>query len=37
MRRVAVIGGTGSGKTTVSRRLAQRLDVQHVELDALFW
>jgi adenylate kinase family enzyme len=35
MRRVAVIGGSCSGKTTVSRRLAGLLDVPHVELDAL--
>lgn len=36
-RRVAVVGTSGSGKTTFSRRLAARLGVQHVELDALFW
>ena len=37
MHKVAVIGATGSGKSTVSRQLAQRLNVPHVELDALFW
>jgi adenylate kinase family enzyme len=35
MRRVAVIGGSCSGKTTVSRALAARLGVPHIELDAL--
>jgi adenylate kinase family enzyme len=35
MRRVAVIGGSCTGKTTVSRELAGRLGVPHVELDAL--
>jgi adenylate kinase family enzyme len=35
MRRVAVIGPSCSGKTTVSRELAAHLGVPHVELDAL--
>ena len=36
MRKVAVIGTASScGKTTVGRRLASRLDVPFVELDAL--
>lgn len=35
MKRVAVMGGSSVGKTTVSRRLAETLGVPHVELDAL--
>jgi adenylate kinase family enzyme len=35
LRRVAVIGASSTGKTTLSRELARRLRVPHVELDAL--
>jgi shikimate kinase len=35
--RIVVVGTTGSGKTTLAGELAQRLEVSHVELDALHW
>ena len=37
MRRVHIVGTSGSGKTTIAQRLAARLEVPHVELDALHW
>ena len=37
MRRVVVFGTTGSGKSTVAERLAERTGLRVVELDALFW
>lgn len=37
MRRIAVVGTSGSGKTTFSRALAARLGLPRIELDALYW
>lgn len=37
MNRVVIVGTTGSGKSTLARQLAVSCDLQHVELDALFW
>lgn len=36
-QRISVIGTTGSGKTTLARQIAQRLQIPHIELDALHW
>ena len=35
--RIAVIGTSGAGKTTFSRRLAGVLGAPHIELDAINW
>jgi adenylate kinase family enzyme len=35
--KIAVVGTTCSGKTTIARRLAEQHGVPHVELDALHW
>ncbi|WP_114423771.1 AAA family ATPase [Nocardioides houyundeii] len=37
MKRISVVGSSGSGKTTVARRVAEALAVPYVELDALHW
>jgi len=36
MKKVIVIGSAGAGKTTLAKQIAQRLDVSHIELDAIF-
>lgn len=35
MQRISIVGSSGSGKTTLARIVADRLDVPHVELDAV--
>jgi adenylate kinase family enzyme len=37
LRRIIVGGPTNSGKSTLGAKLAQRLDVPFIELDALWW
>jgi adenylate kinase family enzyme len=37
VQRIAVIGTTGSGKTSLAARIAERFGITHVELDALHW
>jgi adenylate kinase family enzyme len=35
--RIVVIGTSGTGKTTLARTIARRLELAHIELDALNW
>jgi adenylate kinase family enzyme len=35
--RIAIIGNSGSGKSTLARALSARLNIAHIELDALNW
>lgn len=35
--RFVIIGTSGCGKTTFGRKLAERLQSPHIELDALYW
>jgi len=37
VRRIAVVGTTGVGKSTLAGQLAGLLGVPHIELDALYW
>lgn len=36
-RRIAIIGNTSAGKSTLAERASARLGVPHIELDALYW
>jgi len=35
--RINVVGTSGSGKSTFARRIADKLNVPYVEIDALYW
>ncbi len=37
MNRINVVGTSGSGKSTFSRKLANRLNYPYLEMDALYW
>jgi adenylate kinase family enzyme len=36
-KRIVVIGTTSSGKSTLAKQIAEKLNLQFVELDALYW
>ena len=37
MERILIIGGCGAGKTTLSRQLAEKLQLPLIHLDRLYW
>ena len=37
MKRVNVIGTSGTGKSTFSKKLAEKLEVPYLEMDRIFW
>lgn len=37
LQRIAVVGSSCAGKTTLAAELASRLEVSHTELDGLYW
>lgn len=37
MHRLAIVGKTGSGKTTLGQHVAAKLGCRYIELDALYW
>ncbi len=37
MNKIIVVGVTGSGKSTVSKKLSQKLGLPYIQLDFLFW
>ncbi len=37
MQRIAVVGTTGQGKSTLARQLAAKFGMEYVELDAINW
>jgi adenylate kinase family enzyme len=37
LQRIAIIGNSGAGKTTLARSLGSQLGLVHIEMDGLFW
>lgn len=37
MKKINVIGTTGSGKSTFSKKLANKIDCPYIQMDQLFW
>ncbi|MCO4781141.1 MAG: AAA family ATPase [Candidatus Cloacimonetes bacterium] len=37
MKKINVIGTSGSGKSTFAKKLSKKLNIPYVEMDALFW
>ncbi|WP_205370744.1 MULTISPECIES: AAA family ATPase [Thermoleptolyngbya] len=36
-QRIAIVGTSGTGKTTLAQQVGRQLGIAHIELDALHW
>lgn len=37
IKKIHIIGGSGSGKTYIADRISEKLDIKTYDLDELFW
>jgi adenylate kinase family enzyme len=37
MKRIAIVGATGSGKTILAMKVARQLGIPHLEADSVYW
>ncbi|MCF6264133.1 MAG: AAA family ATPase [Xanthomonadales bacterium] len=37
MKKINIIGTSGSGKSTFAKALSKKLDYPYIEMDAIFW
>jgi len=37
MKRIVIGGSIGSGKSTLAKKIAKKLNIEHIELDSLVW
>ena len=37
MKRIVIIGTSCSGKTTLSKKISAKFDIEHIELDSIYW
>lgn len=37
MKRILILGRGGAGKTTLAHAMAERLQIEHINLDSMFW
>ena len=37
VKKIHIIGGSGSGKTYISQRISEDLNIEHYDLDELYW
>lgn len=37
MKKIRIIGGAGSGKSYLAKKLSEKFNISHYDLDEIFW